>query len=288
MSRILLTGASGFVGGAVLRALRRAPGDHSIRLLTHRTPLPGPTGEIEVVPADLARPRSLGGICDGVDTLVHLAARIGGDERSCQQVNHHGTAALVAEARRAGVTRILYLSTAAVYGDGVYRGLAEDEVPPTPVSPTSRSRLDAERVVRAADGTVLRPMFVTGKADAWFRPTLLGLLAALGNWVDEGEARLSTVDVDELARIVVAAATTRPLRAGAVYHANHPEPVRVRDLVGAAGDFVPPSGSVSLAEAEQILPPPFTRRQLHLLFSDQWFDNSRLWRDLDLTPDPGR
>lgn len=318
---VLLTGGTGFIGAAALGVLRRQPGIRRIRLLVHRRPFPapavpdrpeGPAGaglsrarlagagrvelaghvrdglaEVECVQADLARPPSLAGICAGVDTVVHLAALIGGDEQSCQAVNHDGTAALVAEARRAGVARFILLSTAAVYGDGVFRGQREEELVPAPVSPTSRSRFAAEQVVRAAGGVVLRPQFVLGPGDTWVAPTLSGMLAALGGWVDGGVARLSVIRVDELARVIAVAASTPRLWPGAVYHANHPRPVSVREMAAAVADPAgtdAPTGSVPLAEAERILPAPFTLRQLRLLFTDHWFDSFRIWRDLALSP----
>ncbi|AVT31634.1 hypothetical protein C6361_21550 [Plantactinospora sp. BC1] len=284
---ILLTGSTGFVGAATLRALLTTVQARRVRLLVHRRApeIVGGDG-VRLVPADLGQPSSLHGICDGVETVVHLAARIGGDEETCQLVNHHGTAALLAEARRAGVRRILALSTAAVYGDGVHRGPTEDQLDPRPVSPTSRSRYDAERLVRAAGGVVFRPMFITGPGDTWFLPTLLDLVRALGAWVDDGRAWLSTIRVEHLGTVIATAATRTPLTPGGVYHATDPCPVRVRDLVTRHANNPLPAESISLDEAERRLPAPFTPRQLRLLFTDHWYDSSRLWRTLDL-PEPG-
>ncbi|MEE6309102.1 NAD-dependent epimerase/dehydratase family protein [Plantactinospora veratri] len=284
---ILLTGGTGFVGAATLRVLLPAVEGRRVHLLVHRRSPETVGGDgVRLVPADLGQPSSLRGICDEVETVVHLAARIGGDEATCQLVNHHGTAALLAEARRAGVRRIVALSTAAVYGDGVHRGPTEDQLDPRPVSPTSRSRYDAERLVRAAGGVVLRPMFVTGPGDTWFLPTLLDLVRALGCWVDEGRAWLSTIRVEHLGAVIATAATGPPLTPGEVYHATDPCPVRVRDLVARHASGPLPSTSISLGEAERRLPAPFTRRQLRLLFTDHWYDSSRLWRTID-PPGPG-
>ncbi len=67
---VLLTGAAGFVGTPVVARLL----EHGVRVraVVHRAEVaPG----AEAVPADLARPGSLAGLCRGVDAVVHLASR---------------------------------------------------------------------------------------------------------------------------------------------------------------------------------------------------------------------
>ena len=79
------------------------------------------------------------GICRGVRVVVHCASHVGADPQVCEAVNARGTRALVEDAAREGVRRIVYLSTAAVYGDGVYRELPEGGAPCRPVSAASSS-----------------------------------------------------------------------------------------------------------------------------------------------------
>lgn len=122
MPTILITGAAGFVGGHVTREAARYRAD--LRLMSHRSPLLGsgpptqegprsmrvpdpgrPAGQdgARVVRADLTDPASLRGVCDGVDVLIHCASQIGGGVEANEAVNARGTAALVEEARRAGL-----------------------------------------------------------------------------------------------------------------------------------------------------------------------------------------
>ncbi|MEW2291344.1 NAD-dependent epimerase/dehydratase family protein [Streptomyces sp. NPDC006743] len=312
-ARVLVTGATGFVGSRVVAALLARPGGTPLRVLTHRTALAGdPTDagrgastsggleaavtrrSLEVVTGDLAEPGSLRGLCEGVHTVLHLASRIGGDWRRCAEVNVHGTRALLAEARRAGVRRFVQLSTSAVYRDGVHRGAGEDGPELSPASVTGRTRLQAEREVLAADGVVLRPHLVVGPGDAWVAPALAELLTRLPAWIDGGRARVSVSTADCLARPLAALATTawRPRPGGEVFHANHPVPVTVRELatwVAGAYGLPLPVRDVGYAEAARLLDTRRDRiwaRRLSQFGVDHWYESGRLWRRTGLDPGP--
>ncbi len=104
--RILITGATGTVGRAIMPALAQlgAP----LRLLVHQArlePLPERPA-LDIRRADLARPDSLRGIAEGCDVVIHAAARTGFASlaRDAQRrINLEGTRALLREARSAGV-----------------------------------------------------------------------------------------------------------------------------------------------------------------------------------------
>ncbi|HMJ16308.1 MAG TPA: NAD-dependent epimerase/dehydratase family protein [Polyangiaceae bacterium] len=287
--RILISGASGFVGSALLRRL--APEPLRLRCLMHTAPLEDPSslGNIEVVQADLTRPESLQGLCSGVDALVHLASAIEADEETCRVVNEQGTRALVQEAERAGVSRMLYLSTAAVYGDGIHRGIKVDEIAPRPASATSASRLAAESIVLRAGGAVLRPMFIYGTGDKWFIPAFARLLLGLPFWINGGHARLSVIAVDELARLIAAWCRSSGAARVGVYHANFPEPVSVREIGATLASSLGlplPSEEVDFDELmTRLNAPPELRRKLALVSFDRFYASSAVWQHLGLTPD---
>jgi nucleoside-diphosphate-sugar epimerase len=297
---ILITGGSGFVGRATLTALTRglpaADGcgdgaEERLRLLTHRrSVLDDATGRAELAWADLSDPSSLNGICDGVDTLVHLASAIDEDEELCTAVNVQGTKALLAEALRAGVQQIVYLSTAAVYGTGPHCGIRENEIAPAPVSATSRTRLIAEQSVLAVGGVVLRPMFVYGPGDTWFVPSLARTVAQTPVTINGGRARLSLIAVEDLAEVIAVTAVGRfPGSAGTgIYHVNHPEPVSVADLLAGFTEHlgVPaPIADLSYDDAVSIVgDDPRLARQVALVALDHYYESSYVWQHTGLAP----
>ncbi|MFE2467921.1 NAD-dependent epimerase/dehydratase family protein [Streptomyces mirabilis] len=312
MPTILITGAAGFVGGHVTREAARYRAD--LRLMSHRSPLLGsgpptqegppahegpptqgrPAGQdgARVVRADLTDPASLRGVCDGVDVLIHCASQIGGGVEANEAVNARGTAALVEEARRAGVARIVQLSTASVYGRGTFRGDRPEELRRNPGSPTSRTRAAAEDTVLAAGGVVLRPHLVYGEGDRWVVPGLTRMLRVLPGTVEGWPARSSAIAVPELAALLVATALAPAADLTAsVYHATHPEPLPVETLLRAVAECTGadwPDRELTVDRARAVLAehgvPP---SGLDMFTTDHVFDSTPLWSDLRRAPGAG-
>jgi nucleoside-diphosphate-sugar epimerase len=301
MSRhLLVTGSGGFVGGHVVAAARAA-GDVRLRLLVRArpsaasSPSAGPPlvggVPIEYVRGDLTDPDSLRGVCDGVDAVVHCASQVGGDPDLLRRVNDLGTAALVEQARRAGVGRFVYLSTAAVHGRGPFRGVRPGQVPVAPESDTSRTRAAAERHVLAAGGTVLRPHLVYGAGDRWVVPGVLTLLRALGGRPQGRLGRQSMIDVVSLADVLLAAASAPGAGEGRVHFVNHPAPVPGDDLLTAVAEtygLLPePVPAISVDAASLRLHHGPARHHLQLLAVDHWFRDDTVWTDLGCDPGAG-
>ncbi len=299
-----MTGASGFIGAAAVAALVARGAGPRLRVLA-RGPVPEwmTNAGVAVWPGDLTGPDSLAGFCEQTDTLVHLASRIGGDALLCTEVNETGTANLLAEARRAGTTRVLYLSTCAVYRDGEHRGAREsvrgpgepgDGLVTDPVSATSTTRLAAERLVRAAGGAVLRPHLVLGPGDRHVVPALAGLLRAVPAWAAGGSARTSIVSVTDLAAAIAALALAEDFPSGEVFHVADPRPVVMRDLLTAVCDLLDlPTPLVDLSLTEhrarvRAAAPGVTDHQWSLATRDHWYDTDRIWTRTGVTPAPFR
>lgn len=286
---VLVAGGTGFIGSAVVALLVRRGVD--VRVLRRSAPPDWMTeAGVGWVAGDLADPGSLRGVAEGADVLLHLAARVDRDPVACATVNVRGTGALMAEARRAGVRRIVYNSTCAVYGTGPHRGLAESELVPAPASVASQTRLAAEAEVLAGGGVVLRPHLVFGVGDRWFVPALLRLLRAVPAIVDGGRARMSVIAVDDLARAIVGVAASGLT---GVHHVNHPRPVAMAELLGWLGRHIGcrrPTRDIDRATHRELLRRarlPLSDHQYALLTDDHWYRSERVWREVGLPAGPG-
>jgi dihydroflavonol-4-reductase len=209
--RALVTGATGFVGAAVARALCLA--GWQVRVLARASSdrrnlrqLP-----LELATGDLLEPASLGEALEGCEALFHVAAdyRLGvADPQQLYRCNVEGTRNLLEAARRAGVARVIYTSSVAAVG------LPADGSPGTEDTPVAltdmighykRSKFLAEELVRefvreGAPVIIVNPSTPIGPGD--LKPTPTGQMvvdAAAGRtpaYVDTG---LNIVHVDDVA-----------------------------------------------------------------------------------------
>ena len=164
-TRLMVTGATGFVGRAVVAAFAR---DHAVRAAVRQAPqLPFASGVEIVQHPDLSRSFDWAPVLDGVEDVVHLAGIAhtgGGAAASYDRVNRAATAELAAAAARAGVRRLVFVSSLrAQSGPAAEHVLTEnDEAKPT--NAYGRSKLAAEAAVKAAGVpfTILRPVLLYG------------------------------------------------------------------------------------------------------------------------------
>jgi dihydroflavonol-4-reductase len=211
--RVVVTGASGFIGAAVVRALlaRRA----------HVLALVEPGGdvqnlqdlEVDLIEVDVRDGKTLTKVCDGARFIFHLAAMYrfwSPQPKDFYEVNVGGVLNIVEAARRGGCERIVYTSTVGVLGlDGAAHGDAADETCYADVAHLfglyKRTKYVAEHEVlrAAAQGapiSLVLPTFPVGPGDV--RPTPTGKLVLdflngkIPAFVD---TTLNVVHVDDLA-----------------------------------------------------------------------------------------
>lgn len=236
MSRILVTGASGFIGSAVVRALAKAR--HQVRAAVRNVEAASFPENVEIVThADLTSVVDWRPIVDGIDAVIHLAAiaHVGRKtpESHYDRVNRAATAELAAAATCAGVQRFVFLSSIrAQTGPSADHALTEDDEP-RPADAYGRSKLAAEAEVRAAGVpfTILRSALVYG-------PGAKGNLARLLQFADSrwplpfatfGNRR-SLLGIDNLITAFIFVLAS-PTTVGETYVVADPDPMRLSDVI---------------------------------------------------------
>ena len=149
--RVLVTGGGGFIGSNVVRLLQEE--SHTVSVLDnfttgYRENLTGFTG-VKLLVGDIRDQAAVQEAVVGVDAVVHMAASVG-NVRSLQdpvldsEVNVLGTLRVLEAARRAGIKKVVYSSSAALYGEPKYIPLTEDH-PLSPDTPYGVSKMAGER-----------------------------------------------------------------------------------------------------------------------------------------------
>ena len=163
---IVVTGANGFVGGQLLRALAQE-GRETVGLVRNASPAANTRRLPDWTESSLVAAFA------GASAVVHAASvvhRPGAAAAEYEQFNREGTRALVAACRAAGVQQIVYLSTIKVYGEGRLDE-ADEGWPTHPEDAYSVSKLEAEQIVLDSArndgpiGAVLRLAPVYGRGD---------------------------------------------------------------------------------------------------------------------------
>lgn len=219
--RAFVTGASGFIGGHLVRALK--DGGWDVRAFVHKTPLAEIPGVVSVA-GDIQDVSALEKGMAGAGVVFHLAAAVGSivtDPRAFREVNVGGTEAVLAAAKRAGVGRVVHFSSAGVLGAVKAGDVAREDYPPAPGTLYDRTKLEAEEAARraAADGldvVIVRPGWAYGPGDRrtfkFIRAVCRRKLVLVGG----APGRQTPVYIDDLTAGTLLAADEG--RSGAVYH----------------------------------------------------------------------
>jgi nucleoside-diphosphate-sugar epimerase len=276
--RVLVTGSDGFVGRnlvpylasqgyKVIAASRAAIDFEDPNIVAVRLP-------------DLSAPcdwRPLLQQCDAVVHLAGIAHQFAADDLY-DLVNHRATAALADAAFRFGTNHLVFVSSiAAQSGPSSDHELTEDE-PPRPNSPYGRSKLAAERAVRAAgvSFTILRPVVIHGEGEkgnfaTLYRISRLPIPLPFGKLT----ARRSVLSIENFNSAVGTALGNSHAR-GETFILSDPTPVTVADLVA--------SHRASLGRSSWLLPIPERWLELSLKAVGQSATWERLGRSQVANP----
>lgn len=248
MPRVLVTGANGFIGQHLCRDLLGAGWKVKGAVRGPDTVRDLPVGVTRVAIGDLGPETNWTQALEDVDVVVHLAARVHViSERKNQaealrvyrRVNVEGTRRLVESCVRAGVRRLIFMSSVKAVGEGGHspdRPYTETDAC-RPVDPYGISKMEAEQIVSAAGKTrgiqvvILRAPLVYGPG---VRGNFLRLLRALDGGLPIPVATVrnarSMVFVGNLVDII-RLSMEHPLAAGAIFFVADQEPLSTQELI---------------------------------------------------------
>jgi len=218
----LITGATGLLGSHIVEKLTAA--GQPVRALVRETSDTSFLDDrgVEKVVGDITDPASLPGATEGVQTVYHVAARVGdwGPWDRFVAVSIEGTRNMLAAAKAAGVGRFLHVSSISAHGHPDGAGLVLDETAPLGVnlhkwSYYSRAKVAAEKLVWAAHEagdlsvTVVRPSWLYGPRDRASMPRLIrAIRAGKGKLIGDGTNRLNLTYAGNEAEGCILAATS--------------------------------------------------------------------------------
>ena len=260
-----ISGGAGFLG---LHLARRLLADgHDVRTLDV-VPLDDAEleGTVEELRGDIRDRESVRELVDGADVVVHAAAAlpIQASRESIRSVNVGGTENVLRGADDAGVRRVVFISSTAVYGVPEKHPIEEDD-PLVGVGWYGESKIDAEGLCRVAavETTIVRPKTFIG-------PERLGVFEILFDWIREGrriytlgrgDNRYQLLAVEDLVDAIVRAGN-EPKAARETFNVGATEFGTVRSDLQALIDH---AGSSSRLQPVPVKPAEIALRGLELL-----------------------
>ncbi|GAB6195231.1 NAD-dependent epimerase/dehydratase family protein [Lysobacter xanthus] len=312
--RIVVTGATGFLGGAVARRLRCTRPQWRVVGLG-RDDARGAAlvaDGVGFVHLDLTDAAGVREAIEGADAVVHAAALSSpwGPRRAFVEANVHATEHVARACAEAGVRRLVHVSTPGIYHDGLpHRGIREsDPLPAHAVNHYAATKREAERrVLDLTAGTetcalLLRPRAIFGPGDTSLLPRIAdalrrGRLPRLG----DGTCTVDLTYIDNAVDAVLDALDAPATLHGRAYNVSNGEPVRIWSVIDGLADALGcarpkrrlPAGAArfvatALESAHRIaaptVEPALLRYGVELLTVDMTLDIARARAELGYVP----
>jgi nucleoside-diphosphate-sugar epimerase len=240
-STYLITGATGFIGSHLAEAcVSRGIHARTVARTTSDTALLERLG-VEIVRGDLTDPATVARAADGVDAIIHSAAKVGdwGPISDYRPMNVDATRMLLEACRGRPVKRFVHISSLGIYAYGNHYGTDESVSPPERhIDGYTQTKVESEQLILEAsrrDGiptVVLRPGFVYGEREPKVFPRVIeAIQKGEFAYVGSGQQVLNTIYVGNFVHAVFLA-IEKPAAVGQVYNLTDGEPVSRRRFIG--------------------------------------------------------
>jgi len=236
----LITGATGFLGGHLAEAcVSRGWSVHALVRTQSDTRLLEKLC-IALHPGDLGDPAAVGKAVEGVDAVIHCAAKVGdwGPVEDYRSINVEALRGLLESCKRRPLKRFIHMSSLGVYAARNHHGTDESEpLPDNHIDGYTQTKVEAERLVleyhkkHQTPVAVLRPGFVYGPRDNTVLPKLIeNLRLRRVRWLGGGKGAMNTIYVANLVDAVFLAFDS-PSAVGQVYNLTDGEFVSKRRFI---------------------------------------------------------
>jgi nucleoside-diphosphate-sugar epimerase len=236
--KVLILGASGFVGSRLCEALCQLGSFRIVPLVRTmgRAARIGRLG-IEIFQGDATDEGRLRQLFPDIDIVVNLIA--GSDAIT------HGTRLTARLAREYGVSRYVHVSTAAVYGIVAHEGCVDESAPLKRTGfPYCDAKLEAELILRKEAGrglgvTMLRPRVIWGPYSSWVLPFFQEVVSSRRHTlIDEGRGVCNSIFIDNLVDAILWAFTAQ-VPSGAAFFVRDVEELTWRDYYHSLATMLP-------------------------------------------------
>jgi nucleoside-diphosphate-sugar epimerase len=278
---VLVTGATGFLGTAIVKALReRFPGD-TIRLFDVRAPAGPLAAGVELVSGSITDPDLVARATAGVDVVLHLAALVDPQSRDVDDlrtVNVEGTRVVFEAAVSSGTALFVQMSSAGVYGHPRATTPFRETDATQPASPYQRSKHDAEQVMLSVPHgrtivNILRPAGIYGAGSRLELPTFRTVQRRRWSVEMKGGVVVHPTHVTDVVSAMLAV-IEQPAPHGTVMNVGGDTPVLLQDLlaeyaralgVSRRRVVIPPMAAGPLARVASPILALLGRRSAHLV-----------------------
>ena len=306
VGKVLVTGATGFAGGALVRRL--AAQNAPVRALVRDPARGAPLVDlgIEIVEGDLADPAAMREAMQGVDLVYHIAAlyrQQGVDPALFREINAAAVQHLLDAAIDAGVGRFVHCSTVGVHGH-VRNPPAAENAPFAPGDLYQETKLEGEQIATRymSEGrlpiTIFRPAGIYGPGDLRFLKLFRGIKRGRFPMIGDGKTLWHGVYIDDLVEGIIRCGTVDEA-IGETFILAGPDYSTLEELVAMVADAVgvrPPRLKIPLAPVyvaaalcEAVckplrIEPPLHRRRVDFFTKSRAFDSGKARREIGYAP----
>jgi nucleoside-diphosphate-sugar epimerase len=211
---VLVTGAGGFVGGALARQL--AADGVKVRALIRNRAKASYISDVEnitIIDGDLENEISLRKAVEGCSVVFHVAAALGGSPDDQARVNVEGTRLLATAAASVGVNRFVHVSSIAIYGFADLPDLITEDTTPSAsefaYAATKRAGEGILKLVSVQTGlayTIIRPGMIYGPRSNPWTVGMYKLTRRVIPFFGDGRGHVGAVHIDDVVSMCIVAA----------------------------------------------------------------------------------